>query len=152
NRTYVAFITPAINRAYEQVNFMVAAVNGTPSNMDVAIYVTDENKILTSQIGVHRVEGVGLGDELVSVTFSAWVATQGSYSAAVVRQHAAGSQRALLGLHYGPRTLPNGVFPRKITAYRHGCSSALRETMDGETELDLEADWFVPYIQLSEAL
>src|SRR5699024_12304652 len=69
NRTYVAFITPAINRAYEQVNFMVAAVNGTPSNMDVAIYVTDENKILTSQIGVHRVEGVGLGDELVSVTF-----------------------------------------------------------------------------------
>src|SRR5699024_8008021 len=152
NRNYVAFITPAINRAYEQVNFMVAAVNGTPSNMDVASYVTDENKILTSQIGVHRVEGVGLGDELVSVTFPTWVATQGSYIAVAVRQHAAGTQRALLGLHDTPRPLSNVVFPRKITAYRHTSTSALPETMDGETELDFEADWFVPYIELSEAV
>ena len=152
NRTYVAFITPAINRAYEQVNFMVAAVNGTPSNMDVAIYVTDENKILTSQIGVQRVEGVGLGDELVSVTFPTWVATQGSYIAVAVRQHAAGTQRALLGLHDTPRPLSNVVFPRKITAYRHTSTAALPATMDGETELDFEADWFVPYIELSEAV
>src|SRR5699024_529304 len=97
-------------------------------------------------------EGVGLGDELVSVTFPTWVATQGSYIAVAVRQHAAGTQRALLGLHDTPRPLSNVVFPRKITAYRHTSTSALPETMDGETELDFEADWFVPYIELSEAV
>lgn len=152
NRTYVAFITPAINRAYEQVNFMVGGISGTPANMDIAIYVADENKILTSQIGVHRVEGIGLGDSLVAVTFAPWIATQGSYIAVAVRQYASGTQRPLLGLYDTPRPLSNAVFPRKITAYRHTSTSALPTTMNGETELDFESDWFTPYIELSEAV
>lgn len=152
NRTYVAFITPAVTRAYQQLNFMVGAVDGTPAVMDVAIYVTDSNKIMTSQIGVKRVEGIGVGEALVSIDFDTWVAEQGSYVAIAVRQFESGSQRSLLGLYDTPRPLSNAIFPRKITAYRHTSTSSLPGTMDGATELDFEADWFVPYMELSESV
>lgn len=153
NRTYVAFITPAINRAYEEINFMVGAVSGTPANMDVAIYVVDANRQLVRQLGPIRIsDEIGLGRQLVTRSFDRWVATQGSYIAVAVRQWSTGNQRPLLGLYDTPRPLSNVVFPRKITAYRHDSTSALPEVLDGETSLDFEADWFIPYIELSEAV
>ena len=153
NRTYVAFITPTINRAYEEINFMVGAVSGTPANLDIAIYVTGEDRVLRRQVGPIRVSDViGIGRQLVTVPFSTWIATQGSYIAVAVRQHAEGSQRPLLGLNDTPRPLTNVVFPRKITAYRHTSTSSLPATLHGETDLDFEQDWFVPYIELSEAV
>lgn len=152
NITYVAFITPAINRAYEQINFMVGAVEGTPAHMDLAIFVVDADRQLRRQLGNIRIsDGMPLARTLVTYRFDRWVATQGSYIGIAIRQHSTGVRRPLLGLHDTPRPLGDIVFPRKITAIRLD-TSAIPAVIDGNTELDFEADWFVPYIELSEAV
>lgn len=152
NVTYVAFITPAINRAYEQIHFMVGAVEGTPANMDMAIFVTDSDRQLHRQLGNVRIsDGMSLGRTLVTYRFDRWVATQGSYIGIAIRQDTAGVRRPLLGLHDTPRPLGDTVFPRKITATRLG-TTTIPAVIDGTTELDFEADWFIPYIELSEAI
>lgn len=150
--TYFAFITPAINRAYEELNFMVAAAVNPP-DMDVSIYVVDESRQLNRQVGPIRVSStIGLGRSLVTVQFPKFIATQGSYVAVAVRQAVNGDKgRALLGLNDTPRPLSNVVFPRRITA-RNSSTSATGSTVDGTTAINFEADWFVPYMELSEAV
>lgn len=153
-RTYLAFITPAINRAYEEISFMVGQVadpSQPAANMDLAIYVADENRVLTSQIGTIRIsDEIGPGRQLVTRRFPTWVATQGSYIAVAVRQWS-GNTRPLLGLHDTPRPLSNVTFPRKITA-RWTSGSALPGTINGTNDIDFEDTWFTPYIELSEAI
>lgn len=132
---------------------MVGAVSGTPANLDVAIYVVNADRQLERQVGPIRAsDGLGPARELVTIRFGRWVATQGSYVAIAVRQWAAGNQRPLLGLNDVPRPLSNVVFPRRITATRHDSTSSLPEVIDGQTMLDFESDWFVPYMELSEAV
>lgn len=78
---HYAFITPLINRAYEQLNFMVSAVSGTPQQMDVAVYTLDPaTKALTRQVYEPNVgAGLPFNESVVTVTFPRWVAEQGSY-------------------------------------------------------------------------
>lgn len=151
NRTYLAFITPSVTRLYDGIDFMVGATTGTPAVMDFALFRTDENRQLTSMIGVQRIEPaeVGTGRQVVSRTFTPTLVQQGEYIAVAVRQFATGSVRPLLGLFDVDRPLKNSMFPRKITARRNN-TNAIPETINGETELDFEADWFIPYIELSE--
>ena len=151
NRTYLAFITPSVTRLYDGIDFMVGATTGTPAVMDFALFRTDENRQLTSMIGVQRIEPaeVGTGRQVVSRTFTPTLVQQGEYIAVAVRQFATGSVRPLLGLFDVDRPLKNSMFPRKITARRNN-TNAIPETINGETELDFTADWFIPYIELSE--
>ena len=150
-RTYVAFITPAINRAYEEINFMVGAVSGTPASLQVSIYVTDEDRMLRRQVGPINVSNIiGSGRQLVTIPFDRWVAGQGSYIGVAVHQSGA-NRRPMLGLYDTPRPLTNVAFPRKITA-RRATRGAPPSTLDGTNDLDFEADWFTPYIELSEAV
>lgn len=151
NRTFLAFITPSVTRLYDGIDFMVGATTGTPAVMDFALFRTDENRQLTSMIGVQRIEPaeVGTGRQVVSRTFTPTLVQQGEYIAVAVRQFATGSVRPLLGLFDVDRPLKNSMFPRKITARRNS-TDAIPETINGETELDFEADWFIPYIELSE--
>lgn len=150
---YAAFITPAINRAYEELNFMVDAVT-SPCAMGVSIYVVDETRTLNRQVGPVRVsDTIGLGRALVTVPFARWVATQGSYVAVVFHQSGPGTARSLLGLNDTPRPLSNVVFPRRIGA-RRTTAGAPGTTIDGTAGLDFQhaASWFVPYAELSEAV
>ena len=150
---YFAFITPAINRAYEELNFMVGPVT-SPCNMDVSVYVVDESRQLNRQVGPVRVsDSIGLGQSLVTIPFERWVATQGSYVAVMFYQSGTGNTRDLLGLNDTPRPLSNVVFPRRIGA-RRTTSGAPGTTVDGESSIDFEHanSWFVPYAELSEAV
>lgn len=154
-RTYLAFITPAINRAYEQLNFMVSEVSTPAARMDVAIYIVNaEDRSLTRQVLVtDAAAGLPLAEAVATVTFPRWVATQGSYIAVVWLQHGAGNPRSLLGLDDTPRPLTNVVFPRKISAIHPSTGmTALPSTIDGETQVDFESIWFAPYAELSEAV
>lgn len=153
NWAYVAFITPAINRAYEELNFMVGAVKD-PCNFEVSIYVVDEDRMLHRQVGPIKVsETAGLGESLITVPFPRWVATQGSYVAISFVQTGNGNPRALLGLNDTPRPLSNVVFPRRIAA-RYTVPQIPRDTIDGTAHLDFETSstWFVPYAELSESI
>ena len=150
---YFAFITPAINRAYEELNFMVDAVIN-PCAMDVSIYVVDETRTLNRQVGPVRVSDlIGLGRALVTVPFERWVATQGSYVAVMFHQSGSGNARNLLGLNDTPRPLSNVVFPRRIGA-RRNTAGAPGASVDGTNTLDFEHanSWFVPYAELSESV
>lgn len=151
NRTYLAFITPSVTRLYNGIDFMVGATTGTPAVLDFALFRTDENRQLTSLIGTQRVQPgeVGTGRQVISRTFEPTLVQQGEYIAVAIRQFATGSVRPLLGLFDIDRPLKNAMFPRKITARRNS-TSAIPDTINGETELDFEADWFIPYIELSE--
>lgn len=151
DRTYLAFVTPAVTRLYNGIDFMVGATSGTPAIMDFALFRTDENRQLTSMIGVQRVQPaeVGTGRQVVSRTFEPMVVQQGEYIAIAVRQFGTGAQRTLLGVNDVDRPLKNATFPRKITAIRNSTSS-IPTTINGETELDFTSDWFIPYIELSE--
>lgn len=150
NRIHFAFITPAINRAYEQLNFMVGAVTN-PCNMRVAIYVADENRQLNLQVGPILVsDSIGLGESLVTVQFDRFIATQGSYIAIAWLQTGGGNPRALLGLNDTPRPLTNVVFPRKISARgTYTSATSLYSVIDGTSEIDFNW-WFTPYAELSE--
>ena len=146
--TYLAFLTPTVTRAYTQLNFMVGEVED-PCQMDVAVYVVGENRVLTRQLLVENVTP-GLGESVAAVTFDPWVATQGSYLAIAWYQHGAGTPRALLGLDDTPRPLMNNVFPRKISAtYLNFLAPGLPETIDGTNDVNFTS-WFTPYAELSE--
>ena len=152
-RTYFAFITPAINRAYEQLNFMVSDVASPACRMDVAIYVVnDEDRTLVRQVLVEdAASSLGFGEAVVTVTFDQWVATQGSYIAVVWLQHGTGNARRILGLDDTPRPLSNSVFPRKISAIHPSTGmTSLPTTLSGDTQVDFESFWFTPYAELSE--
>lgn len=150
NRLYMAFITPAINRAYEQLNFMVGAVTN-PCRMDIAIYVVNPDRQIIRQLRQDNVGlSIGTGQALVTATFPRWVATQGSYIGIAFRQHGSGNARSLLGLPDAPRPLGNIVFPRRLGARSTAASLDLVQSINGETQLNFESDWFVPYAELSE--
>ena len=150
NRLYMAFLTPAINRAYEQLNYMVGSVTN-PCRMDIAIYVVNSDNQVIRQLRQDDVgAAIGTGQSLVTVTFPRWVATQGSYIGIAFRQHGTGNTRSLLGLPDAPRPLGNIVFPRRLGARSTATSLDLIQTIDGETQLNFESDWFVPYAELSE--
>lgn len=151
-RTYLAFLTPAINRAYEQLNFMVSEVTD-PCQMDVAVYVVDdEDRTLVRQVLVEdAASSLGFGEAVVAVTFDQWVATQGSYIAVVWLQHGTGNTRQILGLDDTPRPLSNAIFPRKISAIHPSTGmTSLPTTLSGDTQVDFESLWFTPYAELSE--
>ena len=148
-RIYMAFITPALNRAYEQLNFFVSAVTN-PCRMDVALYLVDpDTKVFTRQTLVTDAT-VPLGESVASVTFDRWVATQGSYICIAWLQHGSGNSRYLLGLNDTPRPLTNAIFPRKISAIHTSTGvTSLPATINGETQADFSF-WFTPYAELSE--
>lgn len=150
-RTYLAFITPSINRAYSQLNFMVSEVASPAARMDVAIYVVSEDRTMSRQVLVTDAgASLGLGEDVVTVTFPTWVATQGSYIAVAWLQHGAGNPRSILGLDDTPRPLTNLVFPRKISAIHPTTGmAALPASIDGTTQVDFDF-WFTPYAELSE--
>lgn len=151
-RAYMAFITPAINRAYSELNFMVGEVTN-PCHMDIAVYVVDENRQIARQVGPVRVsDSIGLGEQLATVQFDTWVAVQGSYIAVVWLQHGTGNTRGILGLDDTPRPLTNVVFPRKISSIHTATGlTSLPASIDGETQVDFDY-WFTPYAELSEAV
>ena len=151
NRTYLAFVTPSVTRLYNGIDFMVGATSSTPAVLDFALFRTDENRQLTSLIGVQRIEPaeVGTGRQVISRTFDPTLVQQGEYIAIAVRQFATGEQRPLLGVFDVDRPLKNSTFPRKITGIWTSTSS-IPSVIDGENAVDFEADWFIPYIELSE--
>ena len=152
-RAYYSFITPAINRAYSQLNFMVSEVASPACRMDVALYVVnDEDRTLVRQVLVEdAASSLGFAESVVTVTFDQWVATQGSYIAVVWLQHGAGNTRQILGLDDTPRPLSNAMFPRKISAIHPSTGmTSLAATLDGDTQVDFESFWFTPYAELSE--
>lgn len=150
-RTYFAFLTPAINRAYDRLSFMVDAVTN-PCRMDIAVYVVNpEDRSMNRQIHVTNA-ALPLGRDVATVQFSeTWVATQGSYLAVAFLQHGDGNARQLLGLFDTPRPLPNFVYPRKISAVHTDTGMVnVPETIDGENRVDFNSVWFTPYAELSE--
>lgn len=151
NRTYLAFVTPSVTRLYNGIDFMVGATSGTPAILDFALFRTDENRQLTSLIGTQRVEPaeVGTGRQVISRTFTPTLVQQGEYIAIAVRQFSSGEQRPLLGVFDVDRPLKNSTFPRKITGVWNS-TSAIPSVIDGENDVDFTADWFIPYIELSE--
>ena len=153
NRAYFAFITPAINRAYSELNFMVGAVQSPAALMRVAVYVVDgATNELQMQVGPVQVsDSAGFGEQLVKVKFPTWIATQGSYVAVGFWQGSANNRRQILGLHDTPRPLSNVVFPRRIGA-RAVSTGILPPTVDGVSGIDFASNWFVPYAELSEAV
>lgn len=150
NRLYMAFITPAINRAYEQLNFLVSAVTN-PCRMDIAIYVVNPDRQIIQQLRQDNIgASIGIGASLVTATFPRWVGTQGSYIGIAWRQHGTGNTRSLLGLEDTPRPIGNLTFPRRFGARSVATNLDLLQTIDGETQITFESDWFMPYAELSE--
>ena len=155
---YYSFITPLINRAYEQLNFMVSEVSGTLCQMDIAVYVLDaDSKILTRQVhAVDAAAGLPISESVVTITFPRWIAEQGSYVCIAWLQHGTGEVRSLLGLDETQRPLTDMVFPPKISAIGvlSGGYTALPETVDGSSTaaMDFPATWFTPYAELSEKI
>ena len=147
---HFAFITPAINRKYERLNFMVDAVT-SPRPMDVAIYVLDEDKVLTLQV-LQTNAGAALptAQAVATVEFSPWIATQGSYVAIMWRQYGTGSTRRLLGMYDSPRPLSNQFFPPRLAGTMSGAANPFPQTIDGQAALNFAGSMFVPYAELSE--
>lgn len=151
-RIYYAFITPAINRAYSRLNFMVGNVVD-PCPMDVAIFIVDADKNFTQQLRVSNVSGIGIGESIATVEFDTWVATQGSYIAVAWLQRGTGNTRPLLGLHDTARPLSSGIFPRRLSAQSVSTSNtSIPLTVDGSNGslVDFTTNWFAPYAELSE--
>ena len=150
NRVTAAFITPAVTRAYSQLNFLVGVVDN-PCRMDIAIYVVDENRVLTRQ--VHKSDvlaNLGTGEAVVTSRFDTFVAEQGSYIAIVWLQTGAGNPRDLLGMHDTIRPLSGAVFPPKIAGRGVSTSvTSMPSTINGESGLNFDF-WFAPYAELSE--
>ena len=152
-RIYYAFITPAVTRAYTQLNFMVSEVVD-PCRMDIAVYVVDPSRGLTRQ--VHQTDvlaSLGIGESVVTANFPTFVAEQGSYLAVAFLQHGAGNSRYILGLDDTPRPLLGSIFPPKISATNQQTGrTSLPATIDGNngTLVDFAGYWFTPYAELSE--
>lgn len=153
---YYAFITPLINRAYEQLNFMVSEVSGTPRQMDVGVYTLDPvTKQLTRQVYEPNVgAGLPFTESVVTVTFDRWVAEQGSYVCIAWYQSGTGEARQLLGLEESKRPLTNMVFPPKISARSTVGTGGLDSVIDGgsASRVNFSGYWFTPYAELSEAI
>lgn len=150
-RAYLAFLTPAITRAYKFLNFMVSEVASPACRMDVAVYVVNpEDRTLTRQVLQTEVS-IPFGESVASVEFTdTWIAVQGSYIAVVWLQHGTGNPRTLLGLLDTPRPLPGNLYPRKIAAMHTNTGmTSLPTTIDGETQTDF-SPMFTPYAELSE--
>ena len=152
-RIYYAFITPAVTRAYTQLNFMVSAVTD-PCRMDIAVYLVDQDRGLTRQ--VHQTDALaslGIGESVVAVNFETFVAEQGSYLAVAFLQHGTGNSRYILGLDDTPRPLLGSIFPPKISATNQVTGrTSLPDTIDGNLvqQVDFAGYWFTPYAELSE--
>ncbi|GLB62654.1 hypothetical protein NCCP2495_05320 [Dietzia sp. NCCP-2495] len=152
-RIYYAFITPAVTRAYTQLNFMVSEVTD-PCRMDIAVYVVDPNRGLTRQ--VHQTDAaatLGFGESVFTVNFPTFVADQGSYLAIAFLQHGTGNSRYILGLDDTPRPLLGSIFPPKISATNQQTGrTALPAFIDGNNGnlVDFAGYWFTPYAELSE--
>ena len=152
-RIYYAFITPAVTRAYTQLNFMVSEVT-SPCRMDIAVYVVDSERNLERQ--VHQTDvlaTLGIGEAVVTANFGTFVADQGSYLAVAFLQHGAGNARSILGLDDTPRPLTGAVFPPKISATNQVTGrTSLPATIDGNIvqQVDFSGYWFTPYAELSE--
>ena len=151
-RVYITFLTPAITRAYEQLDFMVSE-EPDPCRMDIGVYlVNPDTRVLTRQVVQENVT-IPVGESVATVRFDRpMVAVQGSYIAVAWLQHGSGNSRFLLGLNDTPRPLTNLVFPRKISAIHTGTGlGALPTTIDGTSQADF-GFWFTPYAELSESL
>ena len=152
-RIYYAFITPAVTRAYTQLNFMVSEVVD-PCRMDIAVYVVDPNRGLTRQ--VHQADAaatLGFGESVLIVNFPTFVAEQGSYLAIAFLQHGTGNPRSILGLDDTPRPLLGSIFPPKISATNQQTGrTSLPTFIDGNNGslVDFAGYWFTPYAELSE--
>ena len=153
DRAYFVFLTPAVTRAYERLNFMVDAVSN-PCEMGVAVYVLEPSRMLFRQVFIPDMGSrLPTGRSLVNVEFDRWVATQGSYVAVAFYQYGPGTTRRLLGLRDTPRPLDSSlVYPPRIASQAVSTGLTLPETVDGSTALSFDADWFVPYVELSEAV
>lgn len=152
-RIYYAFITPAVTRAYTQLNFMVSEVT-SPCRMDIAVYVVDENRGMTRQVhATDALATLGFGESVVSVQFPTFVADQGSYLAIAFLQHGSGNTRHILGLDDTERPLLGSIFPPKISATNQTVGyTSLPSFIDGTngTHVDFAGYWFTPYAELSE--
>lgn len=150
---FFAFLTPAMTREYEQLNFMLGEGTPTPANLDIGVYVVDPlTRVLTRQVHVQNVAaGLPLGESVVTVPFDKWVAIQGSYIAIGFLWHGAGDTRHILGVGETQRPLPTEIiFPAKRSA-RHVnvAHTAMPIEISGTTQIDF-ANWYTPYAELSE--
>jgi len=150
---YLAFITPAITREYERLNFMVAEAATPTAMLDVAVYVVDpDTRVLTRQVHVTNVAAaLPIGEAVVTVPFPKWVAVQGSYIAVAFLWHGEGNTRHIFGIGEAVRPLPTDIiFPAKISA-RHvnTALTSLPLAVDGTTQVDFQ-NWYTPYAELSE--
>lgn len=149
-RTYLTFLTPAINRVYERLNFMVTAVS-SPCRMDVRIFTVDKETLqLTMQVDLPDVV-IPLGETVASIEFDPWVATQGSYVCVAILQSGTGNTRSIFGLRDAPRPLSDAVFPRKIGAVHTATGmTSIPSSISGATEVDFTGYWNALYVELSE--
>lgn len=153
DRGYFVFLTPAITRAYERLNFMVDAVS-SPCEMGVAVYVVGTDRVFRRQVYVPTIgSSLSTGRALVNVEFDRWVANQGEYVVVAFYQYGSGNTRRLLGLTDTQRPLDTSiVYPPRIGARSNATGDGLPETVDGSSAVSFTADWFIPYVELSEAV
>ena len=149
-RTYLTFLTPAINRVYERLNFMVTSVS-SPCRMDVRIFTVDKDTLqLTMQVDLPNVS-IPLSEAVASIEFDPWVATQGSYVCVAILQSGTGDTRSIFGLRELVRPLSNAIFPRKIGALHTATDmTSIPSVIEGETEVDFTGYWNALYVELSE--
>lgn len=149
-RTYLTFLTPAINRVYERLNFMVTSVS-SPCRMDVRIFTVDKDTLqLTMQVDLPNVS-IPLSETVASIEFDPWMATQGSYVCVAILQSGTGNTRSIFGLREMTRPLSDAVFPRKIGALHTSTGmTAIPSVIDGATEVDFTGYWNALYVELSE--
>lgn len=150
---YIAFLTPAITREYEQLNFMLGEGTTTPAQLDIAVYLVDtDTRVLSRQVHVTSVAaGLPIGESVVTVGFDKWVAVQGSYVAVAFLWSGTGDTRHILGVGETQRPLPTEIiFPAKRSA-RHVnvAHTVLPSSIDGTTQVDF-VNWYTPYAELSE--
>ena len=152
-RRHFVFITPAVTRAYSQINIMTSElVSGTAPVWEFAIYVMDENGSMERVYGPHRfTDGLGLGPEMATIQLDTPVVVdQGSYVAVGFRK-VSGGERYLLGLLRMDYPLPAGVLPPGLSGRMAG-GGELPALVDARTQIDFGPERFVPYVELSEAV
>ena len=152
-RRHFVFITPAVTRAYSQINIMIGElVSGTAPVWEFAIYVMDENGSMERVYGPHRfTDGLGLGSEMATIPLTdPVVVDQGSYVAVGFRK-VSGGERYLLGLLRMDYPLPAGVLPPGLSGRMAG-GGELPALVDARTQIDFGPERFVPYVELSEAV
>ena len=149
-RTYLTFLTPAINRVYERLNFMVTSVS-SPCRMDVRIFTVDKDSLqLTMQVDLPNV-AIPFGETVASIEFDPWVATQGSYVCVAILQSGTGNTRSIFGLRELVRPLSDAIFPRKIGALHTATGmTAIPSSISGVSEVDFTGYWNALYVELSE--